>query len=150
MAIAHYRFATTTRQQGRVCYRDAVTDLEIICTLWNFHHSLPPLVSLVAKDIKQLPVTWIPAIIDLKVSNVRTPHVIPELECTRFTSLPEEWTDQVCVGKEACAIGYFRVHIVTWNISAGMVLSICIHACVQCFTKPANKSKSLQFSFPHS
>ena len=39
--------------------------------------------------------------------------MVPELELTSFTSLPEEGADQVRIGKEACAIGDLSVHIIT-------------------------------------
>lgn len=91
------------------------TDLEIIRAFWNVHRSSVPLVSLVTKGAKQLFVTWIPAVVDLKVSDVWAPHVVPEIELTGLTSLSVEWADQMCIGIKACAIGYLSIRIISWN-----------------------------------
>ena len=99
-------------QQGFVSESQG-TNLEITSTLRNVHHSLVPLVALVAKYIEESFVTGISAVIDLKISNIWTPHVVPELEFTCFTGLPEERTDQVCISKEGRTISYFSVHVVT-------------------------------------
>lgn len=110
------RYSVKLQNCNKVLFKRSIaTDLEIISTLGNVYYSLVPLIALVAKNTEELFVTRISAIIDLKISNMRTPHVVPELEFTCFTSLPEEWTDQVCISKDGGTICYFSVHIVTWN-----------------------------------
>ena len=72
-----------------------------------------PLVTLVTKNTEELLVTRIPAVEDLKESDIGTEHVIPELELTVFTSLSKQWADQVRICKEACAVGNFGVDVIT-------------------------------------
>ena len=41
--------------------------------------------------------------------------MIKELELARFSSLPEEWTDQVSVRKETRAVRHLSVDVITCN-----------------------------------
>lgn len=88
-------------------------NLEVISTLRQVHDSHVPPVPLVTNGAEELLVARISAVNDLKESDVGTKHVIPELKLARFSSLSEEWTDQVSGRKETRAVRHLSVDVIT-------------------------------------